>query len=271
MVIAALFSLFPQRGNSQRRRVVSLLPDTAWRPSGEKATVPTSASWPRKRRSSLPVCTSQSRTMLSTGTMVLPSGPKVLFPLAERARRPSGATATHCTKLSCPTKRHSPLPLPTSHSLTERSHPPPDRARRPSGLKVTLLTVLPWPSKRRSSLPVCMSQSEMVVFSLPDSARRPSREMATLAAGFSRVPRRHSSLPVPTSHSRRVLSHVLPESARRPSGVNATHCTASVCPLNLRTSFPVSTCHRRTVSSAPVERQKLPSGETATLLTEEVC
>merc|ERR1719316_2582604 len=49
----------------QRRMVRSLLPETIWRLSAEKATLNTSLVWPWKQRTVAPVLRSQRRSVLS--------------------------------------------------------------------------------------------------------------------------------------------------------------------------------------------------------------
>src|SRR5215471_14820183 len=67
--------------------VLSLLPDSAVRPSGENATEKTQSECPVKLRTSLPVATSHSVRLLTSSLAVLPKP-------ADSAVRPSCARAT---------------------------------------------------------------------------------------------------------------------------------------------------------------------------------
>src|SRR3954471_5280636 len=115
----------------------------------------------------VPVSRSQSRSVLSQEL--------------ERARRPSGRTATDVTKLLWPssTRRLSPVSKSQSRSVLP---PEPERARRPSGRTATAVTQLLWPSSTRRLSPVSKSQSRSVLSQEPERARRPSGRTATVVA-----------------------------------------------------------------------------------------
>ena len=112
-------------GNCQRRTVVSSLPETARRPSGEKATEFTPMECPSIRHTSLPL----ARSHKWTG----PSRPP------DKARRQSGENTTHLTCLSSLFNRLSSFPLATSHKRAVLSRPP-ERMSRPSAEQATLAT-----------------------------------------------------------------------------------------------------------------------------------
>src|SRR5436190_2128028 len=80
------YSHSPVRSHSLS--VLSRLPDSAMRPSGENLTETTMSECPMKVRSSLPVATSHSLSVLSW--------------LPDSAMRPSGENATELTMPECP-------------------------------------------------------------------------------------------------------------------------------------------------------------------------
>ena len=95
---------------------VSSPPDNANLPSGEIATAPTAPTCPFQRRSSLPVSTSQSRTVSSSA--------------AETNRLPSGENARLFTSLSCPRYALTSLPVWRSHKMMTLSLPAPGLSGR---------------------------------------------------------------------------------------------------------------------------------------------
>src|SRR5262249_42652911 len=78
--------------------VLSALPEAICCPSGEKATVNTACVCPSSLHNSLPVSTSQTRTVFSEGKTES-------SPLPVARYRPSGEKARQLTSLACPTKR----------------------------------------------------------------------------------------------------------------------------------------------------------------------
>src|SRR5262249_32716778 len=98
-------STLPHR--PQSLTVPSLLPDSTYRPHGEKATLGPLPVCPPNRRSCRPVRESQSRTASS-----LPP---------ETARAPSGEKATPLTLSVCPSRHPTSCPDSISHSRIVQS------------------------------------------------------------------------------------------------------------------------------------------------------
>ena len=107
--------------------VLSLLPESPTRPSGEKATELTAPVWPEKLLSSRPDAMSHSLNVLSR--------------LPENTAQPLGEKATDSTPSVCPSKLRSSRPDAMSHSF---NMPPalPESAVRPSCEMATAQTPL---------------------------------------------------------------------------------------------------------------------------------
>jgi hypothetical protein len=178
-VRAAMTASVSHLSQLHRRIVLSLLLEASKCPFGEKATVLTDSVCPSSVRSNLPLCASQSFTVLSA------------LPLASILLCRSNATLT--TQCPCPSSVRRSLPLRTSQSFTVLSalrwlasclqikrhatHPASvsfERAEQlararlpelhrvvmlplasvpPCGSNATLLTPLPCPLSVQSSLP----------------------------------------------------------------------------------------------------------------------
>src|SRR5262249_12298758 len=111
--------------NSQRRTVLSWLPDTKYLPSGENATELTASLCALMVRRHLPFATFQSRKVLST--------------LPDRTSLPSGENATEFTASTCPLKTQRHLPVADSHSRKVLSRLA-DTIRLPSDENATEVT-----------------------------------------------------------------------------------------------------------------------------------
>jgi hypothetical protein len=140
------------RGRRPRRAAGTVLPQLARWPSGEKTTAATGSACPSNRRSTVPVRTSQSRTVRSA--------------LAESSRLPSGDTARSYTAPPWPCNWRSSRPLSWSQRWTTGSSAQLVATARRAGTKATAKTSPPWPANRRSSLPVRTSH-RAAVLSLP--------------------------------------------------------------------------------------------------------
>ena len=166
-------------------------------PSGEKATLPTSASCPLSWRSSLPVSAAHSRT-----TRSWPAEARIL---------PPGAKPIARTTLSCPSRAHNGLPLATSHKRTLPSELAVTSVLPSLGEKARAVTSL-CPVKRCSFFPVSESHritaeaSDPSPFNAsfsPAATVRPSGDKATTFSQMSCCSRRRS-FPVAASSTRTV-------------------------------------------------------------------
>src|SRR3990172_6566691 len=141
--------------------VLSALPVSANRPSGEKQTDRTPPECPTSLRTIRPLETSNRVAALSQ--------------LPVSAKRPSGEKLTERISFLAPVNRCTILPLATSHRIAVLSALPVS-ARRPSGEKQTDRTPSECPFSARTIRPLETSHRMAVLSQLPVSTNRPSGE-----------------------------------------------------------------------------------------------
>ena len=96
---------------SQTRIKCVQSPDNISRPASEKVTLLMISLCPLNRETSLPVKTSQTRTVQSSGSCLFERGSNCISPAPETASRPSGENATLLTGAACPRKRRNSVPF----------------------------------------------------------------------------------------------------------------------------------------------------------------
>ena len=251
-------------------------------PSGEKATLVTPISCPRRQAASAPVRASQTRTVLTSSDAIAilgavgwrenllvatsPTSPRrkqaISVPLSCRpeANRlcPSNALAIPARRVekatlvipfSCPRQECNPFAVCVHPKGEPSCHPPRFAICLPSGENATHMTGPSCPAGRRlRHLFVCPRGEPCCLARACDPCA--SGEKATLVTPISCPRRQAASAPVRASKTRTVLSSDA-IAILEPSGEKATLLNFPSCPRTQAGSAPVGVSQRRTVLSSP--------------------